>query len=124
MDKTSKLVADVRRRLTIRPIITGLLAGLFAGLLYYAISRSGWYGKAGKQLAASYYVLAAAGLCLLAASVLRIVFLKRDLRAAERGEKRERPKKEKLALTVLYVLAAALALGASIVGAIAMSKIN
>lgn len=124
MNKTSSLVAAVKRRLTIRPIITALLAGLFAGLLYNAFTRAEWYGKDGKLLAVSYYVLAAAGLMLLIASALEIVYLVRDLRAAQNGEKRERPKKEKLARIVLWVLAALFALAASIVGAIAMSRIN
>ena len=124
MNKTESLVAAVRRKLTIRPIITALLAGLFAGLLYNAIVRSEWYGKVGKRLASSYYVLAAAGLMLVIASVRQIVYLVRDLRAAEKGEKRERPKKEKLALVVCWVLAAVLALAASVMGASAMAQIN
>ena len=95
-----------KRKLITQPLIVALLAGGLIAEIVAVLPRFGADGVTKLENYALLMLMFAVALMLLR-SVLKLVYILRDLRAAKSGTVREQPKKEKTLLAMLAFFAGA-----------------
>lgn len=93
-----------KRKLIIQPVIVTLLAAGLVGEILTVLPKFREEGITKLENYAVFMLMIAVAIMLLR-SVLKLVYILRDLRAAKAGTVRTQPGKEKAMLTVLAILA-------------------
>ena len=93
-----------KRKLIIQPVIVTLLAAGLVGEILTVLPKFREEGITKLDNYAVFMLMIAVAIMLLR-SVLKLVYILRDLRAAKAGAVRKQPGKEKAMLTVLAILA-------------------